>query len=106
MKKQSTDDDSTSTVASRDLETAVVNPTMGKGRRVVGRLSAPQLASNKTDDGKLNVGLPSIKSVREIEEPEGDVDEKTSTEDKGLSDSTLGDLSASSKSTHPYRIFQ
>ena len=63
-------------------------------------MSAPQLASNKTDDGKLNVGLPSIKSVVEIEEPEGDVDEKTSTEDKGLSDSILGDLSRF-KQEHP-----
>ena len=69
-------------------------------RKALGRLSAPQLASNNTDGGKLNVGLPSIKSVGEIQEPEGDVNEKTSTEDKGLSDSILGDLSRF-KQEHP-----
>ena len=74
---------------------------MGKGRRkALGRLSAPQLASNHTDGGKLSVGLPSIKSVGDIQEPEGDVNEKTSTEDTGLSDSILGDLSRF-KQEHP-----
>ena len=101
LKKQPADDDITSTDASTDLETlwqgSKSNAVANGRRKTLGRLSVLPLMSKNSGGGKENINLPSIKSVADIQEADGDVNEKTST---GLSDSILGDLSRF-KQEHP-----